>query len=139
MQAQGRVLVEGRIIAWCAGTMAAGPVFVIAHFNTGLAMFAYGAIFLMIILAPFAILVGAIPLAGTVYGGGWLGARRRIFRHPLLWGLIGIVAGAAIAPAIDWIVPSPTRAAMVTGLIVALIARRFVTWIDPIAPAPPGI
>lgn len=79
---------------------------------------------------PFGVTFGAIPilLGGLVMG--WLGVDVRCSRHPVIWGLAGVLAAQPMALVIfDGLEDAPILFA-VTGAICALIVRYGTRWSD---------
>ncbi len=137
IQAQSTTVIEGRPIAWIAGVLAAGPAFVFVYMWSVM-MYLPTAFFLFVLSVPFALIIASIPMGIAVMLGGWMGTRWRATRHPAIWGLVGSLAGAALAPVLEGVIPRQHVAMIVAGAITALVARRFMAWVDPIA-GPPAV
>ncbi|WP_294194446.1 hypothetical protein [uncultured Sphingomonas sp.] len=124
--------ISGRLKAWLVTLLIAGPIFIATH-SLSIPDPLPGLIFLLPAAITFACFLGSIPLAVAVCGGSWLGSHRPASRHPLIWMAVGFASGAAMAPAVGWLVPNSTMAMILTGGVSGLIARRFVRWTDPVA------
>lgn len=135
MEREGVANVEGRAIGWTAAVLAVGPILIMTQF-AHMPWIAPSMFPLLLISIPFALFYSTIPLAAGVVVGGWLGERRAAFRHPLVWGIVGVAGGWAMAPAIAGYLPNAFAGSLIAGGGAALIARRFVGWTEPVAPSP---
>ncbi len=128
--------VTGRRIATIAASTVAGPVYgaivlarLLAGEGPGLAT-----LFLPLLVAFLFVgfCIAVLPVTIGVLLGGWLGARHPLWRHPLIWAGVGAALGATLVGWVtDAVMPvSSPWPPVATGIAVALVARRFVDWID---------
>ena len=129
--------VEGRLIAWVAAALAAGPVYAVLVFGPALIGANAAMAWSLLLVIPLAVAMGlwlaALPIGVAVWVGGWLGARSPVWRHPLAWGAVGAVAGVGAAIGLDVTRLGGWMNGMVAGAAVGAIARRFMRWRDPVA------
>lgn len=134
---QPSATVEGRARAWAAAALCAGPTFVVTVMAMPLiranAAMPWSLLFLVPLAIAFGLLVATVPAGILVWLGGWLGARWLIFRHPLIWGGVGALAGVALGAAADVTRLGNGWQSALAGAVVAGIARRSVRWRDVVA------
>ncbi|MEP9402925.1 hypothetical protein [Sphingomonas sp. VNH70] len=76
--------------------------------------------------------MAVLPVAAATWFGGWLGAHTSLVRHPLAWAATGAATGAVFTPSIFGIfgLSMPFGMTALGSLVIALVARRFIAWID---------
>ncbi|MBD8679537.1 hypothetical protein [Sphingomonas sp. CFBP 13720] len=87
---------------------------------------------LSLICLIFSMTIASVPVILAVGMGGWLGQRWRWSRHPAIWAIAGGTAGGTLIPVVArHILPVvPDGLGVPSGILIALVARRFIAWTD---------